>query len=124
MKKFVITLLIGLFNCINLNSQCLIEGESCTLLHFEMKIIDPQSGIDRDKSRTMHYFPMVEQHGNDLYFINDMFVCDLILLDENGEIVYSVNLNEDKVSLPCSITGIYELQIIIDDICYFCKINL
>lgn len=53
-----------------------------------------------------------------------MFVCDLILLDENGEIVYSVNLNEDKVSLPCSITGIYELQIIIDDICYFCKINL
>lgn len=72
----------------------------------------------------MHYFPMVEQHGNDLYFINDMFVCDLILLDENGEIVYSVNLNEDKVSLPCSITGIYELQIIIDDICYFCKINL
>ena len=65
--------------------------------------------------------PDVTQDGHTLYFNNVTYDLELVLVDEDGDEVYSVFVpaNTASVVLPSSLNGDYELQLYPTDSSYY-----
>lgn len=122
MKTFIITLFMLLFYGTDMFSQNVYENSTQELV-FYVKIINPHSTTGQQRSKSS--IPVVTQYGN-LLKVSNITSCFLCLLDTNDNIIYETPLegNEKEVQLPSNIEGNFELQIIIENICYYTNIQL
>ena len=58
-----------------------------------------------------------------LYFITSC-VGDTLQLVQDDDVVYSIIISEDEITLPTDLEGSYELQIIHENLCFYGEIEL
>ena len=70
--------------------------------------------------------PEVYLDGNTLSFDAAIEGCEVRLLDENEDVVFSDFIEENQTSLllPTTLTGTFELQIVRGNIIFYCEIEL
>lgn len=94
-------------------------------LNFEVRGDDPTTVFGGPK-RTPLNFPEITLDGHTLAFITP---CDgnvLILIGEDGEVVYTTIITTGTITLclPSFLEGFYELQIICGNRCFYADIEL
>lgn len=128
MKTIIIILLVLLCSSnIETKAQDFTIDDEYNQLIFNIKNLSKVNPNDsRGKnSRTIYEMPSMVQIGHTIY-IHNITSCSLYLLDTNDNIIYETPLegNEKEVQLPSNIEGNFELQIIIENICYYTNIQL
>ena len=70
--------------------------------------------------------PEVSIEDYTLYLDDSCAGCTLRLLDENGDVAYTTVIPDgiDEISLPSTLSGDYELQIVRGNWCFYGYINL
>ena len=123
--KTLIIILSMLFEINNLDTVKVTNNN--VQLVFDIKTLGKVNNGDIDTGihRTMPNIPYVIQYEH-ILFISNLTFGSLRLLDTNDNIIYETPLegNEKEVQLPSNIEGIFELQIIIGNICYYTNIQL
>lgn len=112
--------ILVLCTCYCISSMCNTLGQPLGI-DFNVSII--REGIKgHPKPRTPIKCPSASIEGHTLY-INDCDGCMLQLLGENG-IVYSTIIVDSIAELPEDLTGIYELQVIRGNYCFWAEVEL
>lgn len=123
--KTLIIILSMLFEINNLDTVKVTNNN--VQLVFDIKTLGKVNNGDIDTGihRTMPNIPYVIQYEH-ILFISNLTFGSLRLLDTNDNIIYETPLegNEKEVQLPSNIEGNFELQIIIENICYYTNIQL
>lgn len=117
MKKYIITvctLLMCFYSIITAHGMY-------DTLNFQCEMIRPSKG-QKGSPKAPIKCPSASIEGHTLY-INDCDGCMLQLLGENG-IVYSTIIVDGIAELPEDLTGIYELQIIRGNYCFWTEVEL
>ena len=85
-----------------------------------------QGNIHNPVPKSLFQVPDVYQEGNILSFDASIEGYTVLLLDEDENIVFSDSIAENQTSLvlPSTLVGTYELQIICDDIAFYCYTEL
>ena len=98
-------------------------GNSNTPIPF--KVIKTSSEQNQP-SKDPILIPEVYLDGNTLSFDAAIEGCEVRLLDENENVVFTDSIEENQTSLifPATLTGTFELQIIQGDIIFYCEIEL
>ena len=110
---FLLTLVLGGFNWANAASFT---------IPFQVNVTDVgATGTLGGHPRMPAARPNVGQDGHTLYFNNVGYDLTLVLLDEDGEEVYTtiVPAGTTSVVLPSTLSGDYELQLNHDDSLYY-----
>lgn len=94
-------------------------------IDLSVSIIDPKGG-QHGQQRGPVFIPEVDYDGSTLSFLTPCDGCELLLLDEDGDVVYStvIPVGATSLILPSYLSGEYEIQIIRDNFCFFGFIEL
>lgn len=108
-KKFLFAVCFTLLGGVLLESSA---SEAKQNLNLQVGIVEP-SDSHGDHPRTPVARPSVSQDDHTLYFNNVGYDLALVLLDENGDEVYTayVTVGTTAVVLPASFSGDFELQL-------------
>ena len=68
--------------------------------------------------------PFVWQEGYTFTFDDSCLGCELRLVDENDNVVYTTTITSNTLVLPSTLSGEYELQIISGIYCFYGYIEL
>ena len=70
--------------------------------------------------------PEVYLEDNELSFDSSLEGCTVQLLDADEEVVFtdSIDVNQTSLTLPSTLSGTYELQIVCGSITFYCYIDL
>ena len=92
---------------------------------FTIKPHDPLGGHIRPTKSPVQ-IPEVYLEDSVLYFDAAIEGCTVQLLDEDENVVFADSIEENQTTLtfPSTLTGEFELQIIQDDIIFYCIIEL
>lgn len=131
MKKRLSVLLIWLFAMSGV-SNIMAFGLYGELIPFVVIQLRPGPGDDNSNNggsprpRGELTSPVVEQDANTLYFISGCENADLVLLDEDEQVVYTLHITEDitEINLPTTLQGTYQLQIQFDEYAFVAEIEL
>lgn len=84
----------------------------------------PIGGNPRPKSPIQ--IPEVYLDGHTLSFDAAIEGCEVRLLDEDGNVIFTDFIEENQTSLilPSTLSGTYELQIVSGNIIFYCEIEL
>ena len=89
----------------------------------QVRIDDPINHQD-DKQRTPILVPEVDIEDYTLTFDDSCLGCELRLVDENDNVVYTTTITSNTLVLPSTLSGEYELQIISGIYCFYGYIEL
>jgi len=92
-------------------------------VQLQVRYDDPNDDQDPDP-KTPVLVPEVSIDDYTLTFDDSCLGCELRLLDEDGELVYSTTITSDTLVLPSYLEGEYELQIIRGIYCFYGYIDL
>ena len=94
-------------------------------IDLSVSIINPNAG-HLGQHRGPVLVPEVDLDGSTLSLITPCDGCEILLLDENGGVVYStvIPVGTTSLVLPSYLSGEYEIQIIRDNFCFFGFIEL
>ena len=94
-------------------------------IDLSVSIIDPDEG-QPDEHRGPVFIPDVDLDGNTLSFVTPCDGCELLLLDEDGDVVYStvIPVGTTSLVLPSYLSGEYEIQINRGNFCFYGMITL
>ena len=117
MKKIVFLLMMAFMPFANLS---IMAG----VIPLQVGYIDPTK--DQDPQRSPVFIPRVGIEDYTLSFITPCDGCELLLLDEDGNIAYSTIIPEGctTLMLPSYLSGFYEIQIIRGNFCFYGYIEL
>lgn len=122
MKKVILFLLFGM-----------VSMAMMSFIPMSSHPLDLSVGIIKIKPggtvmpRTPIYPPVIGMEERSLYFETDHPVFTLVLIDEDGEVTYQVNVPSviSEIDIPNSLTGEYELQLYDgSNFYYYCGITL
>ena len=123
MKKLLLFAALLLVESASFVASASLKGSDVNL---QVGIVEPSTS-QGGHPRTPIVVPSVTQDGHTLYFNNVTYDLELVLVDEDGDEVYSVLVpaNTASVVLPSSLSGDYELQLYPGEAYYFyCVITL
>jgi hypothetical protein len=92
-------------------------------LPLEVRIIDPKPGTPGGM-KTPVPIPEVDIEDYTLTFDDSCLGCELRLVDENDNVVYTTTITSNTLVLPSTLSGEYELQIISGIYCFYGYIEL
>ena len=94
-------------------------------IDLSVSIIDPKGG-QHGQQRGPVVIPEVDLVGYTLSFVTPCDGCELILLDEDGDVVYStvIPVGTTSLVLPSYLSGEYEIQINRGNFCFYGMITL
>lgn len=94
-------------------------------LRFQVGYVDPENDQPENK-RDPIQIPEVSIDGYTLIFNTPCDGCELRIVDEENNLVYSVIIpaSSSSLVLPSNLSGEYELQIISGTICFYTEIEL
>lgn len=94
------------------------------ILNFQVRIIDHSNGEGRHRTPVLSPSLSIEDYT--LYFDTPCDGCELRIVDEEGEVVYSITVPSScsSIDLPSTLSGDYELQIIQGNFCFYAEIQL
>ena len=120
MKYFVFFLTLALSMTVSYAST---SGDEPVPL--KIKQTDPGSA-NNPPAKGPILIPTVYQDGNVLTFGDALEGCTILLLDEDETVVFSHSIEENQTSVvfPTTLTGTYELQIVMGSITFYCEIEL
>lgn len=107
MKKLCLVLIMAAL--LPLSSVC-VEAVG-GIVHLEVGYDDPTNS-QTNPNRTPILVPEVSIDEYTLTFDNACLGCELRLLNEDGELVYTTTITSTTLVLPAYLSGEYELQII------------
>lgn len=119
-KKFLFTLALAL---LPLSSVCVSALAHQVFL--QVRIEDPKDPQDNNH-RGPVIIPEVNIEYHTMYFTSLCYGSILHLVDENGQVVYSIVIPDDadELDLPSTLSGNYEIQIIQGNLCFYGDITL
>lgn len=93
-------------------------------LNFQLSIIDHTNGGGRHRTPVLSPSVSIEEYT--LYFDTPCDGCELRIVDEDGDIVYSTTIPSScsSLDLPSTLSGDFELQIIQGNFCFYAGIQL
>ena len=108
MRRIVICALLALGGVISAN-ETLTAEESVIL---QVRDVNPNGSLG-GHPRTPVSAPSISQDGHTLYFNNVGYDLTLVLLDEDGDEVYTTEIlaGTAEVELPATLNGAYELEL-------------
>ena len=78
-----------------------------------LNTIKNTGNVHKEIRRTPSHFPEVYVNGSILIFDTNCDGCPIMLIDSNGEIVYTAVIDESgTIELPTNLIGTYELQLV------------
>lgn len=86
--------------------------------------IEPVTPDMPPRPRTPIYTPELSHDGHTIYIDISCIGDTLQLVNEDGEVVYSVTIADEETTLPATIEGTFELQIIHGNLCFYGDIEL
>lgn len=94
-------------------------------IDLSVSIIHPNDG-EHGQQRGPVVIPEVDLDGSTLAFVTPCDGCELLLLDEDGDVVYStvIPVGATSLVLPSYLSGEYEIQIIRGNFCFYGMITL
>lgn len=95
----------------------------CSIIDLEVRKYDPTGALEQPE-RTPIEIPCIQQEGQTLYFDSSCHGCLLRIVDAENSVVYSTTITSSTLVLPSSLEGVYELQIIRDNWCFYGEITL
>lgn len=78
---------------------------------------------ERPLKKSLILIPEVTMQGNTLRFITPCDGYELRLMQDE-EVYYSTEINDDTLTLPPTLHGVYELQIVSDNYIFYTEITL
>ena len=94
------------------------EGEKLPL---QIKKDEKENGNGEPDRRTL--IPEVTLQGNTLHFITPCSGCTFQLV-QSGNVCYEVEIMGNTLTIPATFTGLYELQIVSEDIIFYTEMEL
>ena len=90
-------------------------------IDLSVSIINPDGGQSEEHREGPIFIPKANLDGSTLSFVTPCDGYELRLLDENGDVVYSIVIPVGTTSLvlPSYLSGDYEIQIIRGYICFW-----
>lgn len=124
MKKalFLLTFVFGaLIVLADTPDQSLPEEVNLTVSY-----VDPTTDIGEPFPRSPVMIPRVAIADHDLYFITPCTGCTLCVVNNQSNVCYSCTISDtcEFLTLPSSLQGTFELQIILGNLCFSGTINL
>lgn len=100
-------------------SQARVQS-MCGQLYLQVKIVDPSNPYPPIKKSPIA-MPTIYLDGYNIQFETSCDDCTLQLVNEEGDIEYSITVpaNTTSLALPSSLSGEYELQIIRGQFCFY-----
>ena len=94
-------------------------------LSLEVRRIDPSVPV-RNIKRSPVRVPSLSILDHTLYFASSCDGCTLRLVNEDGDVEYSIEIPENTsvITLPFYLSGEYELQILRGNYCFFGYVEL
>jgi hypothetical protein len=112
MAKKIFTLLVIILGGVFFSLHAQNRIEESLSLNLQIHYFDPTLSSG-DGTRTPILIPYVNQDGHTLYLYDANSNYTLVLLDEDGEVVYitPVSVGDPIIILPNTLTGNYVLQL-------------
>lgn len=126
-KFFPLALLVAMFTLLSgVNAKALNRIASSldsNFLPLQVRIFDPTIGnFPLPKSPVQ--IPEVYIEGNALTFDDSCDNCTLRIVNGDDEVEYTTIITSDNLVLPSTLEGEYEIQIIRNNWCFYCDIEL
>ncbi len=101
------------------STQTMEEGKKLPL----RKKGNPINNNENPIPRTLILIPEVTMQGNTLHFITPCDGYELRLV-EDEEVCYSTEITDDTLTLPTTLHGVYELQIVSNNYIFYTEVIL
>lgn len=126
-KFFSLTMLlmiIAALFCVRVNALNPINSEAIqhqVVLHVRY---ENPLGSNPEPHKSPVEIPVVELDGYTLTFDSSCHGCTLNIVNADDEVEYTTVISSSTIELPSTLEGVYEIQIIQDDLCFYGDITL
>lgn len=101
----------------------LVKQDSGTPLSFSTRVKENEQNIGRPVLRSIIFTPEVTMQGNTICFVTPCNGYEFRLI-KNDIICYSTEIDSDTLTIPDTIHGTYELQIVTEDYIFYTTVTL
>ncbi|MDE5980756.1 MAG: hypothetical protein K2G61_02180 [Bacteroidaceae bacterium] len=104
-------------------SAVLVKQDTGTPLSFSRRENQHEHNVDHPILKGIVFAPEVTMQGNTIYFVTPCDGYEFRLVKDNI-IKYSTEIDDETLTIPDTIHGTYELQIVIGNYIFYTKVTL